>query len=170
MDLYSILRGVQSNMTVTFFGHRNTSADIYPQLMQMLIHLIQDCGADNFLVGRQGSFDLMIIRALKSLKKTYPNIKYSVVLAYMPKAAERSGEDDDEAILNQDETTIETIYPDGLEFVHPKYAYAKRNEWMVNQADTVVAYILHTYGGAYRFVQLAIRKGKRVINLAESDN
>lgn len=36
---------------------------------------------------------------------------------------------------------------------------------MVEQSDTVVCYIEHPYGGAVKFVELAQRKGKRIIDL-----
>lgn len=37
---------------------------------------------------------------------------------------------------------------------------------MVEQADCVVAYIDHEWGGAYTTYQYAIKKGKEILNLA----
>ena len=57
------------------------------------------------------------------------------------------------------------IYPT-LENVLPKYAINKRNEWMVDRADLIIAYVKHTYGGAYKSFLYAMRRKKHIINLA----
>ena len=40
-----------------------------------------------------------------------------------------------------------------------------RNNWMINESDTVICYIRYRTGGAYQFVEKARRKGKNIINL-----
>ncbi len=47
-------------MTVTFFGHRDCSEAIRPQLQRVLEDLIAE-GADCFYAGSQGRFDRMVI-------------------------------------------------------------------------------------------------------------
>ena len=59
-----------------------------------------------------------------------------------------------------------TVYPP-LENIPQKFAISKRNEWMINQADLIIAYVSHTYGGAYRSLEYARRKKKSIINLAK---
>ena len=61
---------------------------------------------------------------------------------------------------------METIYPEGLECVHPRYAISWRNKWMIQESDVVVTYVAHSWGGAAKFEQLARKKKKRVINIA----
>ena len=56
------------------------------------------------------------------------------------------------------------IYP-SLEHVPPRYAISHRNRWMIEQADIVVCYVSHQYGGAYAMYADAKRKGKRIHNL-----
>lgn len=58
-----------------------------------------------------------------------------------------------------------TEFPYGIEKTPKKYAIDFRNRWMLDKADTVVAYVTHGWGGAAKFVQLAERKKKTVINL-----
>ena len=58
------------------------------------------------------------------------------------------------------------VYPP-LEAVPLKFAIIKRNEWMIREADLVITYISHSFGGAYKSMRYAQRKKKRVINLAE---
>lgn len=60
----------------------------------------------------------------------------------------------------------DTMLPEGLETVHPRYAISRRNGWMLKQADFVVTYITHTWGGAAQYAEKAKRAGKTVINLA----
>ena len=36
---------------------------------------------------------------------------------------------------------------------------------MMTKADVVIAYVEHEYGGAYRSLQMARRKKKRIINI-----
>ena len=57
-----------------------------------------------------------------------------------------------------------TTYPP-LEDVPMKFAISRRNEWMVDQADVVVAYVTHGWGGAAATLQYAERKNKRIIRV-----
>ena len=99
----------------------------------------------------------MVRRCLKSLREKYPYIRYSVVLAYLP--AERQDYEDHS----------NTMYPEGIESVHPRYAIDWRNRYLVDAADICVCYIDHTWGGAYKFVRLAKKHRKRIVNLGNPD-
>ena len=146
-----------SGKTCTFFGHRNTPAGIRSKLHDTLVELIEHDGADTFYVGNQGGFDSIVLRELKTLSRAYPHIRYSVVLAYMP---EKHSEYD-----MTDYT--DTVFPEGLETVPRKFAIDKRNSMMVEWSDIVVTYITHSGGGAAKFKELAEKKSKVVINLAQ---
>lgn len=139
-------------MTCTFFGHKNTPSSVKPLLEETLTDLIENHGADKFYVGNNGSFDRMAAAVLQKLKETYPNIEYRVVLAYLP----------------NDGTQLPspTEFPEGIERIMPKYAINYRNKYILNKADTVVAYITHDWGGAAKFVGQAKRKGKNIIDLS----
>ena len=84
----------------------------------------------------------------KRIKQEYPQINYAVVLAYMPG---KKTEYDDYS---------DTMLPDGIESVHPHYAISWRNNWMLKQADYVVTYITHFYGGAAQYAEKAKRQKK----------
>ena len=71
-------------MICTFFGHRDTSKNIKPTLMSVLVDLIKNKNVDIFYVGNNGNFDFIVKEVLEELKEKYP-IKYYVVLAYIPK-------------------------------------------------------------------------------------
>ena len=59
-----------------------------------------------------------------------------------------------------------TIYPP-LENTPPKFAILKRNEWMINAADLIIAFVTHSYGGTYKSFEYAKKKKKNLINLSE---
>ena len=139
----------------TFFGNRSTPQEIEPTLRSALIDLIENKNVTSFYVGNQGNFDAMVRRLLRSLKLSYPQIHYSVVLAYLPKKQDLSNQED----------YSDTIYPEGMENTPPRYAICKRNRWMIDRCDFVVTYVQYTLGGAAQFKELAKKKGKIVLNL-----
>ena len=139
----------------TFFGHRDCPDTIKPKLRETLIDLITNYSVDMFYVGHQGQFDAIVRSTLRELKKEYPQIDYAVALAYMP--SKKTAYDD----------YSDTMLPEGIESVHPRYAISWRNNWMLQQSDYVVAYITHTWGGAYTFVQTARRTGIQIIDLTQ---
>lgn len=49
----------------------------------------------------------------------------------------------------------DTIFPEGIESVHPYYAISWRNNWMLKQSDYVVTSITHSWGGAEQFARRA---------------
>ncbi|MBR7132468.1 MAG: hypothetical protein IKD04_02955 [Clostridia bacterium] len=141
-------------LSCTFFGHRYTPKEIEPTLRSALFDLIENKNVTVFYVGNQGYFDSMARQVLKDMKKLYPHINYSVVLAYMPGNRAKDGYRD----------FSDTMYPDGLEKVPQKYAIDKRNRWMIDKSDYVVTYV-RGIGGAYKYKEISEKKGKTVINL-----
>ena len=144
-------------MTCCFFGHKDAPSNIFPALVDSIENLITDHSVSSFLVGNQGGFDSMVLRALRHLKRKYPHISYNVVLAYIP--TEKQEYDSYEF--------GETMIPEGLENVHPRYAISWRNKWMVNESEYVVAYVSHSWGGAAQYLELAQKKNKTIVNIAE---
>ena len=140
--------------TCTFFGHRECPDSIKIKLREILIDLISNHDVDMFYVGSQGRFDVIVRGVLRELKKEYPQINYAVVLAYIPR---KQTEYDDYS---------DTMLPEGIESVHPRYAISWRNKWMIKQSDYVVTYITHFWGGAAQFAEMAKHLMKTVINLA----
>ena len=141
----------------TFFGHRDCPETVKPGLRALVAELIETRGVDEFYVGRQGAFDAMARSVLRELAKVYPHISYAVVLERLPGPKDPATWD-----------FSNTIFPEGLETVPPRFAISKRNNWMLKQADFVVTYITHNWGGAVQYAEKAQRQGKRVLNLAEN--
>lgn len=138
----------------TFFGHRDCFGLDAAVLRSAIEDLINQ-GVDTFYVGNQGRFDACVRGVLRQLQAEYPQIHYAVVLAYMPG---KSTEYDDNS---------DTMFPEGLEDGPPKFAIDRRNRWLVRESDYVICCVHYSWGGAYKFAQLAKKRGKKVINLCD---
>lgn len=142
-------------MVCSFFGHKDSPQFLYTKIKDAIEYLISQRNADSFLVGNQGNFDSMVLKALRELKQVYPHICYNVVLAYMPSQKQEYKLYD----------TSETFLPEGIETVPKRYAIAWRNKWMVQESDVILGYITHSWGGASQSIAYAERQGKEIINL-----
>ena len=140
-----------------FFGHKDSSWLVEHKLEILCEELIINRQINMFYMGNNGNFDIMARRVVRKLKEKYPHINYYVVLAYHP--TNRDGLDIAEY--------ADTILPQGIENSPPRYAIAWRNKWIVKQAEYVITNITHNFGGAFQFAELAKRKGKTVINIAD---
>jgi len=140
-------------MITTFCGHGDIIYDdiVYKTLCDEIEKQIKN-GCSEFYLGGYGRFDIMAANILKKLKGTY-DIKSFLILAYLNKKYDASLYDG-------------TIYPP-LEYVPKKFAIIKRNEWMVNNSDIVIAYVGHSWGGAAKTLDYAIKRKKHIINIAE---
>lgn len=145
-------------MTCCFFGHSNCPDNIRQKLKEEIVKMVGGSEEVMFYVGHQGHFDGMVRSVMKELIKEGVTVNYAVVLAYMP--GERYEFD------SRDEYA-DTMFPEGLESVHPKFAISWRNNWMIDKADKVICYVKYHTGGAYQFVEKARRKDREIINLAD---
>ena len=149
-------------MIVSFFGHSEMSID--QSLKERLTEVIEDCikkGADTFYCGHYGDFDCACARVVKELKSKYPNITSIFITPYIIEGYKERNEWVMESKLYDG-----SIYPE-LESVPLRFAISKRNEWMVEQSDIVIAYVSHGWGGSATALRYAKRKKKTIINLAE---
>ena len=137
----------------TFFGHRDGYGLDAGTLRSAIENLINQ-GVTDFWVGHQGQFDGTVRSCLRTLQVEYPQIRYSVVLAYLPTQKRESDDLSD------------TMYPE-IEG-HPQFAIERRNRWMVDRAEYCICYVNRPWGGAYRSVLRAKRKGLTVINLGST--
>lgn len=143
-------------MTCTFFGNRDTNIKkVEAVLLKTLIKLIENNNVDVFYVGNQGNFDFAVQKQLNILQKTYPHIKYSIVLAYLPKEKSDFYKID----------FSDSFLPEGVETGPIKFAIDRRNRWLINNSDYVVTCVRSTVGGAAKYKALAEKKGKTIINI-----
>ena len=152
--------------TVSFFGHRHieNGAEIEKRLDKLLYDIITQKEYVEFLIGRDGEFDLLASCVIKNAirRYAYGNTNFTLVLPYM-KAEYR------------DNKRYYLDYYDEIEIcsdsakAHPKSAILIRNQSMVDRSDLVICCIQHKSGGAYKTVQYAYKQGKKIINLASEN-
>jgi len=138
----------------TFFGHSCCPEQIRPKLRAVVVDLIENHGIDRFYVGNHGGFDGMVHSVLGQIVPTYAGVQYAVVLSCVPTRTDA-----------YDWEFCDTIVPDGIELVPPRFGISWRNKWMIRQAEYVVTYVTHSFGGAAQFAHMAQRQGKRMIEL-----
>ena len=143
-------------MVITFFGHSTitNSGEVIEKIIETILENTRKDEKISFYCGGYGDFDNLSALACRLIKKKRPNSEIVLVTPYLKNLAKY-------------EIYDATIYPP-LENVPLRYAITKRNAWMVDRAELIIAYIKYTYGGAYKAFRYAQRKKKSVINLASS--
>lgn len=146
----------------TFAGHRNVPFTALTPEVGKAVESILQLGDKEFIFysGGSGTFDGMCETAIRSAKRTHPelSIRLKLVLPYMTNR------------LNTEKDFYESMYDDVIIPIelcdaHPKAAIRKRNRWMVDRADHVIAFLQYDYGGAYDTVRYASKNGKNIIML-----
>ncbi len=148
----------------TFAGHREVyQSGIDADIQAAIERILETDTAFQFLTGGMGDFDGKCAGAVRAAKRTHPNldIQLALVLPYMTNR------------LNTDKLYYEHCYdtviiPEELAGVHYKAAIGRRNRWLVDCADWVIAFVYRDFGGAVKAVQYALQQGKKVINLAKN--
>lgn len=155
-------------LTVSLFGHR--IIDDYltaEQKLYELLRIIMSRGDREveFLVGRNGDFDLIATSVIRRLKReiNVENVFITLVLPY------------ETAELRNNTEAFETFY-DSIEISEAsadknfKYAITARNRDMIDRSDMVVVYVKNQSGGAYQSLRYAEKNDKRIINLYNAQN
>lgn len=144
-------------MIVTFCGHREVQEPerVRKWLYETVEGLIVE-GVDCFFLGGYGQFDSMAADVVRELRDKYPHIRSVLVLPYLDREYDASGYD-------------ESIYPP-IENVPRRYAISRRNEYMVDAADIVVAYVIYGFGGASTTLKYAKRNNKRIVRFLATEN
>ncbi len=146
-------------MIITFCGHSDFSGN--SEYRHRLLSFLEErvAGQDVcFYMGVNGGFDSFAYSVSKEYKKSHPSAKVIFVTPYISESYQKNH------LEYYEERFDEIIYPD-LESVPPKFAISKRNEWLVQKADLVIAYVNHPCGGAYKTFSLAKKRGKELFNL-----
>ena len=139
---------------VTFCGHREAQEPekVQKWLYETVSGLILE-GADVFYLGGYGGFDRMALSVVNKTKEAHPDVRAILVLPYLDRSMDLDVYDG-------------SIYPP-LEKVPRRFAISRRNRWMVDQADMVVAYVIHEWGGAATTLRYAEAKKKTIIRFPE---
>ncbi len=151
-------------ISCTFAGHREVYGRNVKSSIELAIEsILKKDSSFIFYSGDMGEFDKMCSSVVRTAKRQHPelDIKLVVVLPYMMTK------------VNTDKELYarlfdEIVIPIELAEAHYKSAITKRNRWIVDKSDCLIAYVYRNYGGAYTTMKYAYRTKKEVINLAET--
>ena len=149
-------------MIITFCGHSSYSENTKDE--EKILKLLEEIsnGEDiTFYLGGYGNFDSFCRNCAEKYKKLHPNSKLIFITPYLGKWL-----DERKDYLEKAYDVI--VYPE-IENTPPKFAISKRNEWMVNQADYVIAYVSLHFGGAYNTLLYAHKHNKPYTNIYEGN-
>ena len=93
---------------------------------------------------------MLAAAVVRAKKARYTQIRSVLVLPYLDREYDASAYN-------------ETVYPP-LENVPKRYAISKRNEYMVDMADIVIAYVVYSLGGAFKTLEYAKRRQKKIVH------
>ena len=149
-------------MIITFCGHSSYTDELDDE-KRLLCGLEQVIHGENvsFYLGGYGGFDAFAYRCAKKYQQKYANAELVFIAPYLGNWLEERKE-----FLQKQYDSI--VYPD-IENVPPKFAILKRNEWMVNKADYLFAYVRTHYGGAYKTLLYAHKHKKPYTNLYQGN-
>lgn len=149
-------------MKVVFIGHSRLDniSDLNKKIKNTIMENIED-NKITFYCGGYGDFDRACLQVCHSIKKELNDCEIVFITPYITKSQQTKLK-----YLMDLKVYDSIVYPP-LEKIPFRFAIIKRNEWMVEKADLIIAYVDHTYGGAYKALSCARAKKKRIINLAE---
>ena len=153
--------------TVSFFGHRDFYAHhkCEAKLEPIIRELLNTKEYVDFLVGRNGEFDVFASSIVRRAKKNIWDANSSLVLVLpYPTSEYTNSQEYFEDFYDEIEIS------EKASMSHFKSAMQIRNKEMVDRSDLVICYIERNSGGAYQTIEYAKKQNKRIINLAEDDS
>ena len=147
-------------MTITFFGHSEITSDrdnIEKQVSKIFCDLIEADSSCTFLCGHKGTFDIICEKCIDSLKQAHGNIQKIYITPYYSDTYQKSQL---QLLKNMFD---EIIFPPPCERCYKKFAYSRRNEWMIENADVIVFYLKYNWGGTFSSYRYAKHINKEII-------
>lgn len=160
--------------SLCFTGHRpkdfnnqlSMSHDIYKNIIKQLNIIVERyilLGVDTFYSGTADGVDLIAFFVVAKLKQKYPHIKNIICTPFIQQPnIVKCKEWHNKMIEMADKNIIVSTIPE-YKCVNIKGAYQKRNEYMVNNSDYVIAvWNGKTNGGTYNCIQYARKQNKKI--------
>lgn len=143
--------------TCCFIGHSEIWDDISQAMSDAIERHITEYGVTDFLVGNYGQFDRMAARIVKVAKARHPDIHLYLMLPYRPELGRP---------LPDMEGFDNAVYPKEMEGVPRRLAIPRLNRIMVEDSAYVIAYVIHSWGGAATTLEYAqVRERKGLIHI-----
>lgn len=145
---------------VAFIGHRYIEGnyDLEERIENIIREKLHSKEFVEIYVGRNGDFDISVASATKRAQEALGHHNSSLILL--------------QPYPMKDDPYYEKFYDeiwypiDGK--THPKAAITKRNQWMIDNADLLIAFVHNDQkGGALTTLKYAQKQGVEIINLTE---
>ena len=149
-------------VTVSFFGHRQYDYDFKTEqiLYALVCELINKYPYVEFLIGRDGNFDLLAASVVRRAKREIFDANSSLIWIQPYLKAEYKNAPDDYNLYYDE---IEICEASAAQ--HPKRAIQLRNRAMVDRSSLCVFYVSRNEGGAWQTMEYAKKNRKQIINL-----
>lgn len=147
---------------IAFVGHREIQGhyDLEERIQTIVRNFLETKEFVELMMGRNGDFDISAASAVKRARRAAGEENSSLILV-QPYAMK-----DDPYY----EKFYDEIYYPVPPTVHPKGAITKRNQWMMENSDLVIAFVEEGRGGgAMSTLRYAKRLGVPIWNLAEKN-
>ena len=144
---------------IAFIGHREIYGHYHleDQIEQIARDKLREKEYVEFYVGRNGDFDILVASAVKKAQKAVGHHNSSLILL--------------QPYPMKNDEYYEKFY-DEIQYpvdrrMHPKAAITKRNRWMIENSELLVAFVeVGKKGGAMATLKYAESRGLEIINLA----
>ena len=148
--------------TVCLFGHRQIDnvIEIENALRSVIEKILAEHEYVEFLIGREGEFDVFAASVIKSIMRNHDDGKCSLTLV-MPylRAGFGKNQEDYETYYDSVELCEESAV------THPKVAIQIRNRAMVDRSDLCIFFVIHPSGGAYQTMKYAESINKNILRI-----
>lgn len=150
---------ISNDMVISFCGHRDFTPDAEKEktIIAILLKYAETEQEVICYTGGYGAFDWFAASCIRKAQQMAKNIRNCLIIPYI-------------TVSHLDKINFhakefdEIIYPP-LENVPPKFAIIRRNEWMVDNSDLLIACVKFSWGGAARTLEYATRRNLTIINI-----
>lgn len=161
LDIEKESSGKYKMVRCCFAGHRFASQSLLQEITFAVEDIVRDFENIEFYSGGMGQFDKLCEQAVREIKKRYPEKEICLFLV-LPSYQYAPRNDDLQFMRRLYDDIFVCDASDGS---HYKSMIGKRNRWMVEESDVMIAYVLHESGGAYTSLKIAQKKGLRIIRV-----
>ncbi len=149
--------------TVCLFGHRQIEnvIEVETALRNAIEKILSDHEYVEFLIGREGEFDIFAASVIKSIMRNRDtgNCFLTLVMPYLRAGFEKN-QAEHEAYYDSVELCEESAA------AHPKAAIRIRNRAMVDRSDLCVFYVTHPSGGAYQTMKYVESINRTILRIS----
>lgn len=144
-------------MVISFCGHREFTPDAEKEktIIDILLKYAETEQEVVCYTGGYGAFDWFAASCIRKAQAIVQNIRNYLIIPYITTSYL-------DRIKIHIEEFDEIIYPP-LESVPKRFAIIRRNKWMVDNSDLLIAYVKYSWGGAARTLEYAKRRRMEII-------